>query len=1081
MTPGSTLAGRVLEKRLGVIEASAGTGKTYTLESLVVELIVSEGIPIEKILAVTFTEKATLELKSRVRRKLEESLPDAAGTGRGEGRREIERALAGFDSASVFTIHSFCQRILLENAFFHRRLFEQELVDGETIFKEAFRDTLRRELATDPVMATLLRALRIRGKGIESFEDLLLECAKKRAAVVPTISEPEILGKVPAGDWDDPDKASAALAEWQLVESAAVQRALPKVLANLRARKAEAGNFDYQDMLDLVAESLDGPFGEELKRVLRERYSAVLVDEFQDTDAVQWKVFSKVFLQSEARHRLYVIGDPKQAIYGFRGASVETYRAACEEMKEITGESGEHRLEKNFRSSPSMIDALNTFFGGFFDPPQAFAVSAGREETGLFGPDGASLTPVVLFQPPAGQKGLKAAGIRRALAHAMANEMKALRAEGVTASVPENRRLNWSDFFILAGKNAELVTLARALEEEGIPAVLFKQDGLFSSAEARCVRDLLFAIADPEDRSRRAKALLTPFFGLSLQTLLDNPGLADSEALLDTLSTWKRLGASREFAVLFSRLLSETRLASRELFLAPLGQSLTNYRQLFEFLLEELSRTLDDLPALALTFDSYVRELRQPAGEDSGKMRLPPGDDAVRLLTFHKAKGLEAPVVFVCGGFTKGSNHGVQLVSADPRAVWVGSSPDRDPEKTQAERLEDQENQRLMYVAMTRAKVRLYLPYFPAVPGSGKAIAYSRLNGAYSKVNGQLVALDGAGRLPGTHFARVTVDYVEAPPSPDGPDLARLGEFVPTVEPVDEEAGKALREAVRARRGFEVTSYTGLKAAAGRMELLRGGVDLSRPRYLAARAADGDVREPGGVAFGVALHEILEKLPLESLGESDPEDWFVRPDIAGTLRTAAENSGFSDAPVLEKLSSLAVAAVTTPLVANGRNLGPLLAMTPVLREAGFHFPIPESYHPAVSTLGDEGFEIGRGVLKGFIDVLFAHEGRTYLLDWKSDWLPSYEPEALAQHVRQRYELQLRIYSLALTRMLETASEQDFESRFGGFFFAFPRAMDPARHDGRGLFFARPSWNELQRFEDAFRSGREAAALLEEGR
>jgi exodeoxyribonuclease V beta subunit len=1083
MTTGFDLALELSRYRLAVIQASAGTGKTYTLEHLVVELIATQKVPIEKILAVTFTDKAALELKSRVRKKLEESV--AAGGG-SERRRAIERALTGFESASISTIHSFCQRILVENAFLHRRLFEQEAVDGDTAFREAFRETLRRDLAPDPLFAALLHALRRNRVSTKDFEDLLVECWNQRALTMePDATEEDVRRELPASGLEDPHAAASTLADWPNAKAAAVQIALPRVLVTLRQQKAEAGVFDFNDMLDLVKESLEGPFGENLTQVLRERYDAVLVDEFQDTDPVQWKILHQLFFESKT-HRLYVIGDPKQAIYGFRAADVATYRKAVDEITETEG-SRIQSLEQNFRSSPLMIEAFNSLFDGFFSPPEPARVTCGKENLALCAPDGSVAEPVVILEPALGQDKLKAGPVKATLAAVIANEIRALVDGGFSLKGPDERPLAWSDIYILAQKKSELELASRALHERGIPFVFFKKEGLFQTSEAKSVRDLLFAIADPEDRRKRSAALLTPFFGESLQSLLDQPEIVDSERLIEKLDSWSRLAANRDFAVLFARLLSETRLSCRELFFAPTGQALANYRQLFEFLLGELSRNPAGLDSLALSLASYAQELRKPPGRDADTLNLPSTPEAVRLSTIHKSKGLEATVVFVFGGFTVNNTRSFRLIRPWPeRTIYIGTPPKTSAERQEADRLEREEHQRLMYVALTRAKVRLYLPYFPETlvsAGKGKTRtekSFPKLEGPYGVLNDRFVEFDRKGALPARLFCRKTVDYENPLASPDPPSMEKLATWDPLIEPVASAEGGTLRDLCFRQRGFTVTSYTGLKAATGRMELLRAGQDIPRPVLSAPSTKAGEVLEPGGIAFGIALHEILEKLPLDVLRDVSPEEWFEREDVKRIVARAAEGSGIAGETAVEKLALLAKVAVTTPLVAGSERIGPLVSVPVLLRETAFHFPIPESSHPPLSSvLGIDRFEIERGLLKGFIDVLFEHAGKTYLLDWKSDWLPSYTPEALKDHVQQRYSLQLRIYSLALLRMLGAGDEASFEKGFGGFLFAFPRAMDPASEDGAGLVFSRPSWPEIEAWEETFRRERETSWLREE--
>ena len=353
MTPGApryekpeSLAG-IPERSHAVIEASAGTGKTYALEHLVLELLLVRKLPIERILAVTFTDKAARELTDRVRSKLEEllrggwreapaSVPDElCWTIDGQARRLLEQALFSFDMANISTIHAFCQRVLTDHAFTHRRLFDQVAIPPLSAFSDAFRAALREDFPRDRRLSPWLDLwLRQRGR-IDPLEELLLDCAKAGGRIRPELPDKDLAEAAAAFAAGMPVRgAGGALVKLEAVVAGLF---LPIVQARVNARKALTGEYDFDDMLAFVAESLEGPRGEELVGDLRRRYRCALIDEFQDTDTVQWKIFRKVFFESGGANPLFLIGDPKQAIYAFRGADVEAYLAARKEILDAGG------------------------------------------------------------------------------------------------------------------------------------------------------------------------------------------------------------------------------------------------------------------------------------------------------------------------------------------------------------------------------------------------------------------------------------------------------------------------------------------------------------------------------------------------------------------------------------------------------------------------------------------------------------------------------------------------------------------------------------------------------------------------
>ena len=445
-----------LGTRAAVVEASAGTGKTYILEHVVVDLLLRGDVELDQILVVTFTEKATAELVQRLRNKLQQLRDldrdhDADGAADADcwiiddrARERLRDALLSFDRASVSTIHGFCQRLLTEYSFLQRRLFAEELVAETDVFHTAFVETIRRDVAPDPILGSLL-AIWLQGQSMERLESTLALAQHALANLYPPRPEAlrpapldanaldallrsfpqmepddvrlraemkalgitsgstqqkvkrclarvtriasdyradtslvrvlvdldatdcfsyllEKLAGVPDGTAGLSDLAAllrrlAILAPPLVTELA--HRVLPLVQARLEAHKREAGLYDFNDMLALVARSLDGdgPRARTLLAALRGRYRYALIDEFQDTDEIQWSIFRRVFLEGDGGHIVTLIGDPKQAIYSFRGAEVQTYLRARQEI--VAGGGARVPLVKNFRSTAPLIDACN--------------------------------------------------------------------------------------------------------------------------------------------------------------------------------------------------------------------------------------------------------------------------------------------------------------------------------------------------------------------------------------------------------------------------------------------------------------------------------------------------------------------------------------------------------------------------------------------------------------------------------------------------------------------------------------------------------------------------------------------------
>ena len=1162
-----------LGTRHAVVEASAGTGKTFVLEHLVVDLLLRRGARLDEILVVTFTEKATAELNERVRRKLEELAeltadhPNAAGAGDEScwlldqpARQRLREAVYGFDRASILTIHGFCQRLLSEHAFFNRRLFDEEAIDEEEALATAFAGELRAAVVQDPTLAGLLAAWKGAGgdwaglrrevgktlralaglaegeaqplepsrfdaeaalAGAQAFAALAFDGAAldrvgrrikingstKKAlmrrldrllavagrctgvAEVPRLlaeldqfDREEKSGGDPGtdyllaklGDLDGQPEVAAALSALRHLLGVApsllgalVARFGPRVAERLEAQKRQAGRYDFQDMLTLVGRSLAGedPRAAALLAHLRARFRYALIDEFQDTDEVQWGIFRRIFFEAGAGHVLTVIGDPKQAIYAFRGADVFTYLRAKEEIVAAGGEL--LFLQQNFRSTASVIDAYNAIFdqaapffpatGGIrYDHP----VSCGRPEAALFDPHGRPLPGAVVLEVTAEQPKLLTWQVKRSLLGALVTEIASLLDPGSRpmvgslATAAGRTPIGPQDIFVLTRTIRESREVGEALRQARLPFAYFKQEKLFSTVEAREVLDLLRAIADPDDRTARARAFITPFFGLGLPDLLACEDLEPSEGLLRLLYDWRALGEAGDFETLFAAIVEQSGMVCRELFFRDTERSLTNYLHLFEILQEEAARTRVTLRELCQILGAYILGTRRPPGVGSDIQRLETEAAAVQIMTIHHAKGLEAAVVFVYGGFWPGPTNNVLVVHDESRqrVVRVGRVAKAIKDRHEAEQLD--EERRVLYVALTRAKARLYLPRYPQ--------AFEQLRGAYKLVNGRLAdLLDGFAPEGERLFQRQPVPCPGVEPAALAPASEEaLGSWQPPRELLQDEREEGpYAEIAALRPGFFTTSYSAVKRlrrAPGPAADLgpdpAGEPASEEPEAAAAlEPLPPDELAPGRLS-GRFLHEVLEEVPLGSLaGAPDAETWARQPDIAALFEQKRRRHD-CDPAHLPHARRMVFAALANPLVLGGERLPALGSLPRLVREMEFVFPIPEAAH-------HHHFTIERGVVKGYIDVLFEHAGKFYVCDWKGDRLPAWQGEILERHCQAHYAVQAQLYTVAALRLFGVDDAATYQARFGGIVYVFLRGL-LAEEGGSGIYFERPTYGEV---------------------
>jgi exodeoxyribonuclease V beta subunit len=647
--------------------------------------------------------------------------------------------------------------------------------------------------------------------------------------------------------------------------------------------------------------------------------------------------------------------------------------------------------------------------------------------------------------------------VRARLAEEIAREIGGLRAR---EEVPTAREI-----FVLTRTRKESQQIADALAARGIPAVLATQEGLYESEEARQVRDLLAAIADPHDPAKRLRAWLTPFFA---QSLADLPAAArgSDQALIDRLLGWHASAESGDLAGLFGRIMEESGVARRELFAGEAMRRLTNFQQLFELLAADATRARQPLGQVVRRLAGLVGKLAVPAPEEGNTLRAEGDRDAVQIMTMHAAKGLEADVVFVYGGFNSvGGNVVRSYVDGGERRRLAGLPRlDAITERVAFER--DGEDQRLYYVALTRARKRLYLPYSGKVPAPdaspfdapARELTW-KLTGGYKHVNRrvhELVHEPDTRRLLDPHV--IAIDAHAADDDAPAPNRAALAAWRP--EPADVapiEGDPALAALRRARAGAVTTSYSRIKQAHGGYRPPTEMLDeVAAPAD--AHADDGEL--PGGQATGIFLHAVLEKLPLPALIETPAFDaWSARPEIQslvnGLLRQYNRGAG-----ELRAALRLAHAALTAQLPVVGGTLPGLAHANPTAREVEFLFPFPaEAGGPQ------------RGYVKGFVDVIFEHEGRSYFGDWKTDRLPAWNAAAVAAHVENNYALQERFYALALVRMLGITDAPTYEARFGGTLYVFVRGLAHAKDAIRSR---RPTFDEITSWR------RDLAVALEGG-
>jgi exodeoxyribonuclease V beta subunit len=1058
--------------RPAVIEASAGTGKTYTLEHLVVALLLEAELRLPEILVVTFTEKATAELAARIRATLLRLLAIAEGrrpsddSGQAsfvlddKARRALKTALAEIDRAQISTIHGFCQRVLSETAFAAGRVLDERPVDGGSLHNSAFAALLREELTVDPEARRWLEAWQSQ-RPLGELERLLREAHATRARLGRPLDFAAACALFAAVDADQlvdrgadgallagvlhtfrVDGLPAALAalpsakelaplfdvpgvdalagDLPSFEDAVASVLLPRLQRRLAADKRAAGVYDFDDMLTLVDGALTGPAGDGLAAALRTRYRAALIDEFQDTDEVQWRIFRRLFPPEQPGSRLFLVGDPKQSIYSFRGADVATYLSARATVVEAGGTL--LQLDECFRTTPALLDRVHDILArGFFRGAVRYdaPVRPGRPELALSTASGTPAPSLMLIEidgsPPAAE-------LRARLGQAMAREIAQLAADRL---VIDGRTIGLDDIFVLTQTRNEGLEVARHLAAANLPYSFFRQEGLFGTDEATELLDVLLALERPDDRRRRRRALVSRFFAVPLAALAGADDIPVGHPLAARWEAWLALATAGEMGALLVRIGEDSGLARRALFGAdPVDARIAaNVDKLLEILTAEAAIGRPGVGQLARRLASFIQGRAQPTafGRDADVQPLVDGSDrGVQILTLHKSKGLEADVVFLFGGFFNAPGFGPRLYHDNGERRMTLATPHRSvADAVDAERAGERE--RVLYVGMTRARARLYLPFVPEA---------KRLNGAYRQINEALIGLAGdpawAERVP----RRKAVSRALPPPAPRPPAPRALGGLkLPAPPPTP--------PALAGRAGFEITSYSRMKQETEERE--------THDRFAEVVVAPpGPDELPAGAGSGVFLHAILETAPPAGAGES-LADWLARPAVDRAIARQARRFSVAG-PQRAHAERMVHAAWTTP----PPGLAPLGSARTGLNELQFLLPRSD---------GD--------MVRGFIDLVADIDGRVVLVDWKSDLLGNWDAETLSGVVGTHYRLQARLYTLALVRHLKIVDETAWQ-RFGGIVYCFLRGLPPV--SGGGWYVERPSWSEVMTWHEELLGG-----------
>ncbi len=968
-----------------LIEASAGTGKTFTIAALYLRLLLGLGgeaaypraISVEELLVVTFTEAATEELRGRIRSNIHELRIACL---RGESDNPLYSALLAeiadkddaaktlllaerqMDEAAVFTIHGFCQRMLSLNAFESGMLFEQQLIEDESRLRyQACADFWRRHCypLTRDIAAVihdvwkgprdLLKSLDrwLQGeapqlKSPPAPNETLAERHQQIIARIDSLKQQwrEQVGEIEGvlensgldrrkfnrgnqGKWMEkvnawaqeetlsyqlPDAlekfAQSFLLErtkaggeppvhplFSAVESLlassltltdlVLARAMVEIRDAVAREKRRRGELGFDDMLSRLDEALRGDSGETLASAIRQRFPVAMIDEFQDTDPQQYRIFRRIW-RRQPETALLLIGDPKQAIYAFRGADIFTY------MKARGDVAAHYTLDTNWRSSPGMVGSVNRLFS-LSDNPFMFheipflPVKAAAKNKGLrFTVDAADVPAMNVWLMPGDTVG--SGDYQTFMAQLCATQIRDWLSAGQRGRAllwrgETSRPVQASDITVLVRNRLEAAQVREALQTLGIPSVyLSNRDSVFETLEAQELLWLLQAVLAPERENTLRSALATSMFGL---TALDIENLNQDEqawdALVEEFSEYRQIWRQRGVMPMLRALMTARHIAENLLATRGGERRLTDILHISE-LLQEAASQLESEHALVRWLAQHIAEPDSNAA--SQQMRLESDKHLVQIVTIHKSKGLEYPLVWLpfIARFRKQDQAFYHDRETFAAVLDLGQD-EASLELAEAERLA--EDLRLLYVALTRAVWHCSL---------GVAPLSSRKSGNsdfHLSALGRLLqageAMDAAG------LAARLADFCHGDIALQIPGELDLTPWQAPAATIPRLSARELQR--RIADDWRVTSYSGLQQHG-----FSGGQDLL-PRLDVDAAGVGEVVEepqltphqfPRGAAPGTFLHSLFEELD------------FTQPVPEGWMAEKLQLSGFDAqwAPVL---------------------------------------------------------------------------------------------------------------------------------------------------------------------------------------
>ncbi len=1172
------------------IEASAGTGKTFTIRKLSAELVRNR-IPLSEVLFVTYTEKAAGEMRDRIR----EEMVECASKATLEEKPLFERACQDIDKAVIGTIHSFCRKTLHDFAYEAEVPFDMENANDQSA--EVIIDRLIRDEWEDEICGLKPESNQDRAGLVEYIKKQLKNSIKsyspEKKPVLPpataqewieqnpeaakhfqTLSEnPDVTFSGRTGDKNYRNKSVKSLIEAMLTSrgslvngnkfgsnlvsvnvcspelvtkvTEALQYFYPLTISlpseaeiaklkflnektevlykRWQQEKAQQKAQSFNDMIWAVREAVC-PGGNAPKeptalcQKLRKAYQVAIIDEFQDTNRLQWDIFETVFKESDNNH-IIVVGDPKQSIYSFQGADLDIYRQATKKIKNGS------KLAINYRSSISMIDACNSLFmpdketkypflpeGDFKESYPPKEVKDQRQDA-LF--NGEPTKPIWV-SPILNEEGFARFAVQKIIECCKIQDGKtALQIYERGKSEPRN--VSFKDFAILGRTRPEMAEIKKCLAKVGIPFLLYKDNSLFNSRECTEWISVLRMLAATNLSGYNGKllngVLVTDFFGMDLYSLTDEPLESLDEKKRRQIASWRLFASKRQWAELQEQIYEDTRI--EETLSRPSRlQDLAKLRQIGNYIFGYLYEKKATLQQAIKHLETLASNNKNDSEEDQNLVAKGTDFKAVQLMTIHASKGLEFPVVISCAGHNDVNDNvtGPFTFSKEDPEQKKENEDDNNLIKcfgydkaSKANRQQEEfvEWHRLLYVDYTRASSLLILPqydrWFVSQEDDPSTVTEGIDDVASDSISPSSEEPTNDIRKPGSKFHWAFLaeahrkicdkgEFATLCQWDDSWDVASLQKTVseeivffnkddkqdvsdlPSQEIINQ-IQKSLKNSSLYQHSY---SSIDRKSPGTEIESIDGRL-LDRA---GDEPDDEDLQEineapdyPRGNVFGEALHQVLEELDFVRIGGLT----FEKAQEDSELRDLITNKFLSQGLPIGNHPNWMTR--TVEIVWNTMNAS--LPEIHGAQKTGNVFSLKTLDFP--SRLAEMEFQMDVNkedcadkpmtFCKGFMDLVFVIEknGKEYysVLDWKSNLLQKYDAESTFEAAKTHYSIQMTLYSYCLIMWLCSIKGKEpatvFNEHFGGIYYVFARGCQADKNSG---IFAH-TWESFEELEKAY--------------